>query len=225
MSNIGRLTHDIRSVHNIRIERLWYDFTAAVGSKWKAFFVSLEVSEGLNVDNPSHIWLLHFLFLDAINRDATLWANTWNNHRMNIPDQGHVTPADMRWFSMLHHGTVGFEPGSPASYIPPADVVTEDDIAEYGVDWDTLDDRRYQSHHREANPPDLLGDNPFLSHEPEEFSAVDVEEPRCPFSPEQLSYLQRRLEPYIVLDATMEERKILWTSALTICISEMQWAP
>lgn len=32
-----------RSVHNVRIERLWVDVTGQVGAKWSAFFSMLEL--------------------------------------------------------------------------------------------------------------------------------------------------------------------------------------
>ncbi|KAJ7488564.1 hypothetical protein B0H11DRAFT_2406659, partial [Mycena galericulata] len=38
----------IRSVHNTRIERLWYDVTHGFGKKWKVFFLDLETNHGLN---------------------------------------------------------------------------------------------------------------------------------------------------------------------------------
>ena len=59
-----------RSVHNIRIERLWQDVTRGFGRKWKEFFQQLEVEWGLDPNNDAHIWLLHYLFLEAINEDA-----------------------------------------------------------------------------------------------------------------------------------------------------------
>jgi len=65
-----------RSVHNIHIERLWVDFTAGVGAKWKNFFEELEVQSDLDPNLLSHIWLLHYLFLDKLNQDITDWANT-----------------------------------------------------------------------------------------------------------------------------------------------------
>ncbi|KAJ7433788.1 hypothetical protein FB451DRAFT_1064009, partial [Mycena latifolia] len=37
-----------RSVHNTRIERLWYDVTHGFGKKWKVFFLDLEANHGLN---------------------------------------------------------------------------------------------------------------------------------------------------------------------------------
>ncbi|KAJ7136327.1 hypothetical protein C8R43DRAFT_894051, partial [Mycena crocata] len=39
---------DVRSVHNTRIERLWYDVTHGFGKKWKVFFLDLEANHGLN---------------------------------------------------------------------------------------------------------------------------------------------------------------------------------
>ena len=59
-----------RSVYNSQIERVWYDVTKGFGEKWKEFFTDLEANEGLDVDNPAHLWLLHHLFLNNINQDA-----------------------------------------------------------------------------------------------------------------------------------------------------------
>ncbi|KAJ7605090.1 hypothetical protein FB45DRAFT_706677, partial [Roridomyces roridus] len=38
----------VRSVHNIRIERLWVDFTRGIASKWVDFFFELELYYGLS---------------------------------------------------------------------------------------------------------------------------------------------------------------------------------
>jgi hypothetical protein len=73
-----------RSVHNSRIERLWYDWTQGVGRKWKGFFINLETTEGCNHNNPTHIWLLHHLFLPAINEDANEWVEAWNAHVIQL---------------------------------------------------------------------------------------------------------------------------------------------
>ena len=66
-----------RSVHNIRIERLWFDFTAGIGSKWKMFFQELEYQAELDVDLPSHIWLIHYLFLDSLNQDIITYDSNY----------------------------------------------------------------------------------------------------------------------------------------------------
>ncbi|KAK6969559.1 nitrite transporter NirC, partial [Favolaschia claudopus] len=74
-----------RSVHNTRIERLWYDVTHGFGKKWKVFFLDLETNHGLNPTRPGHIWLLRHLFLASINRDAQDWAEAWNSHQLTGP--------------------------------------------------------------------------------------------------------------------------------------------
>lgn len=73
-----------RSVHNTRIERLWYDVTSGFGQKWNNFFYDLEMHCSLNPDSAWHIWLLHYLFLSAINDDAAEWVMMWNNHTMQL---------------------------------------------------------------------------------------------------------------------------------------------
>ncbi|THH14994.1 hypothetical protein EUX98_g9532 [Antrodiella citrinella] len=177
-----------RSVHNIRIERLWYDMTSGIGSKWKVIFQELETMHGLDHENPSHIWLLHHVFLHLINADILLWAETWNHHRMEIPGFGRKSPADMRWLSMLEHGPRGFTISNPsaAAFQPLEDAIDQESIHEYGVDWDALDSARILDHHRSSNAPDIMGENPFLSHLPEHFSMVNVEQPACPLSEQQL---------------------------------------
>lgn len=47
-----------------------YGATWQAGLAWKDFFQCLEAHEGLDPDLESHMWLLHHLFLDAINEDA-----------------------------------------------------------------------------------------------------------------------------------------------------------
>jgi hypothetical protein len=44
------------------------------GNKWKMFFMDLEATDELNMSNPAYIWLLHHLFLPAINEDMLEWA-------------------------------------------------------------------------------------------------------------------------------------------------------
>ena len=202
-----------RSVHNIRIERLWLDFTSGVGSKWKLFFEELEYSYGLDRDNPAHIWLLHHLFLLAINIDAQNWANAWNNHKVSTPDQGQRSPHDLRWFSMLQNGTRGFE-------VLPQDLDTEE-IDEYGIDWDDYNNSQVLSHHNEANVVDHLSHNPFVTYEPEHLNDIQVDEPGCPLSVHQLGLLHEGLRPY-PSNGTMESRKIQWVRALDICIQLLQ---
>ncbi|KAG1893178.1 uncharacterized protein F5891DRAFT_963393, partial [Suillus fuscotomentosus] len=82
------------SVHNIRIKRLWRNVTQGFGRKWKLFFQLLEVHHDLKPNLDAHIWLLHHVFLDALNEDAIQWAEAWNHHRLCIPGGGQRSP---RW--------------------------------------------------------------------------------------------------------------------------------
>lgn len=73
-----------RSVHNTRIERLWYDVTKGFGQKWKNFFIELETHYHLQAHNTAHIWLLHYLFKASIDQDAAEWVEAWNAHTMQL---------------------------------------------------------------------------------------------------------------------------------------------
>jgi hypothetical protein len=96
-----------RSVHNVRIERLWVDVTAQVGAFWADIFTELELRYGLDINNIHHIWLLHHLFLRLINQQLTFFAESWNQHRIQIRDGPNRSPADMFGFDMLVHGVRG----------------------------------------------------------------------------------------------------------------------
>lgn len=51
--------------------------------QWRAFFLRLERLHNLNHQNPAHIWLIHFLFLDEINADADAFCEDWNHHPLS----------------------------------------------------------------------------------------------------------------------------------------------
>jgi hypothetical protein len=54
-----------------------------------SFFRDLEHHNDLDPDMGDHLWLLHHLFLDAINTDVSEWAESWNSHTgiMTIPNE------------------------------------------------------------------------------------------------------------------------------------------
>jgi hypothetical protein len=98
-----------RSVHNTRSERLWRDYRQGVAGKWKFFFADLERNHGFDPENEAHIWLLHWLFLDAINEDLAEWVNTWNHHRISLRGEPDRSPQDMYVFGMLEDGPRGMD--------------------------------------------------------------------------------------------------------------------
>ncbi|KAJ6602611.1 hypothetical protein DFH09DRAFT_1242884 [Mycena vulgaris] len=93
-----------RSVHNVRIEHLWVDVTAQLGATWSECFTILELRHGLDINNVAHIWLLHFLFLATINSQLAFFAQSWNQHRIQIRHGPNRAPADMFVFDMLVNG-------------------------------------------------------------------------------------------------------------------------
>jgi hypothetical protein len=208
-----------RSVHNIRIERLWRDLTLGFGEKWKSFFYLLEFHHELDHNSDSHIWLLHHLFLPSIHCDALQWAESWNTHVLSIRGERQRSPKDMFVFGMIQNGMRGLSEFDE-------DLEDEDiqDIDSYGIDWMDYHDDTLIAHHDAENRPDLADPvdsaetNPFRAHHPHHLSHIKVEKPNCPFSPRQLLLFQHRLEQLSCFGTNvMDGRRLLWISALQIC--------
>lgn len=204
-----------RSVHNSRIERVWYDVTEGFGGKWKEFFTDLEANEGLDVDNPAHLWLLHHLFLNNINRDALVWAETWNNHKLQIQGERQQTPQEMFFFSMLEDGPRGLN-GSRQNREGDQDGLEEGgDVSLYGVDWEDMEDELLMTHHHQHNP--ILLSNPFSSA-PSILSEVECTPPDCPLSAEGIHQLSYYLSQAVDVNSrSMLTRRLIWIEALVIC--------
>ncbi|KAF4606218.1 hypothetical protein EYR38_000267 [Pleurotus pulmonarius] len=168
-----------RSVHNVRIERLWRDITLGFGQKWKQFFEHLEVHHNLNHNLNAHIWLLHHLFSDDLNEDANAWAEAWNSHVLSIRGERQRSPKDMFVFGMMEHGMHGV--GGYTGNIDDKDLSPEE-LQEYGIDWTDYEDSNIQTHLDANNCTDELGHNPFLAHQPRHLSHVPVDTPECPFA-------------------------------------------
>lgn len=66
----------LRSVHNVRIERLWVDLTITLGAKWAGFFQLREVQDGFDPSNSNHLWLVHYLYLPEINAELNFFVET-----------------------------------------------------------------------------------------------------------------------------------------------------
>ncbi|KAJ7231487.1 hypothetical protein C8J57DRAFT_1439843 [Mycena rebaudengoi] len=201
-----------RSVHNTRIERLWYDITHGFGKKWKVFFLDLEVSHGLNPTRPGHIWLLHHLFLASVDRDAQEWTEAWNSHQLTIHRQRERSPRDLFLFGMLREGPRGIAALTEEEEI--------EDLNEYGVDWEVNDDPELMAHlvANNTNETPHVSEDPFASAStPANLSEVLCEPPGCPFTPEQLQVLDTQLAASVDLfSRNMNVRRIVWQTALEI---------
>ena len=150
----------------------------------------MEAHNGLDVDQDAHIWLLQHLFLPSINADAEAWAATWNHHSLARRGQTHRSPHEMYLHGLIEHGTRGI-------FVEPD--VDDGEYDDYGIDWDDLDDHHIRRHHDAFNPDDGDPENPFVSNRPDHLSHVDVADPRCPFTAEQVQILDDHLRtlPFI----------------------------
>lgn len=204
---------------------MWYDVTHGFGSKWKDLFIDLEANCGLDVNNLTHIWLLHWLFLDAINQDATTWAEAWNNHKMQIRREHQKSPTEMFFLSIYEDGPRGIFDRDPF-HIGPLNMregEEEDvgeDVAAYGVDWEEIDNEQIMENHYQCNPPQhapLQPNNPF-ANAPPTLSEVICTPPNCPLSDEQTNQLRLRLSLSVDLTShNMLVRRTVWIEALRIC--------
>lgn len=202
------LSISCRSVHNTRIERLWFDVTSGFGRKWKLFFQELEDSCDLNADLPEHIWLLHHLFLAALNEDAQEWAEAWNAHMLHVRGEPPASPRQLFTFGMVRHGPRGLDFAN--------DDLQPDEIPNYGIDWDTIADPILIRHHQETNPATQPDAVPLAyTPRPAQLSHVPCEPPDCPLQHAQVAMLDIHLSTHFDLSSRdMLVRRAVWAAAL-----------
>lgn len=210
-----------RSVHNTRIERLWYDVTEGFGRKWKDFFYILEGHHNLNISDPSHIWLLHRLFLPAINAEALAWAEAWNSHKIQLDGERRSSPRQLYIRSSITDGIRGLPPldssGDSEGDINPEDGGEPEGFTSYGIDWEALEDPHLMAHYHENNPQDEAANT---SHSrPEWINEVVCEPPNCPLNDEQVERLEQELVAIVDIGSKdMDTRRVTWVTALQMCM-------
>lgn len=188
-----------RSTHNTRIERLWFDFKHGIGRKWREFFNDLESNEGLLVGLPSHIWLLHWLYLDDINDEVQEWAESWNHHRLSLKGEVDRSPFDLFLFSLVQDGVRGVEGVRDESIDPGV----------YGVDWEVIDDPRFRNHLTEAREEDSASDVN---------GGIVCEVADCPLPSHLVDELRVRLRDRVNISSrSLTIRRYVWHEALQIC--------
>ncbi|KAJ6600315.1 hypothetical protein DFH09DRAFT_901510, partial [Mycena vulgaris] len=199
-----------RSVHNVRIERLWVDVTAQVGATWSERFTILELRHGLDINNDAHIWLLHFLFLATINSQLAFFAQSWNQHRIQIRNGPNRSPADMFVFDMLVNGVRG-------NQLPTEEVLNEEELEVYGIDWPGLRDENLLASQRANNPTaeeatswiGRVGPPPLSS-----LSSIVVDPPVGPLDETEQVNLYNSVV-HLLGSAQDDDCILLWTTSLT----------
>jgi len=69
-----------KSVHNIRIERLWRDVFSKVINKYYLVFNVMENNHILDINNGIHMAVLHHVYGKKIQKDLSFWMEAHNNH-------------------------------------------------------------------------------------------------------------------------------------------------
>ncbi|KAJ7340847.1 hypothetical protein DFH08DRAFT_963692 [Mycena albidolilacea] len=98
------------STRNTRIERLWVEVGSQFARRWRAFFTRLGRLHGLDRKNPSHLWLLHLLFLPNINEDCREFQEEWNLHPLSGNLTNDQSPADIRFLGQITEGVYREDP-------------------------------------------------------------------------------------------------------------------
>lgn len=196
-----------RSVHNVRIERLWVDVTAQVGAYWAELFIHLELQHGLDINNIHHIWLLQHLFLHVINEQLSFWAASWNQHKLQIRGGPNRSPADLFVFDMLVHGVRGDQ-------LPNEEELSAEEMEVYGVDWEGLRDDQLLRAQRQNNPADEEGSSWVgRSGPPANLSEVSVEPPTGDLMQQEIVGLDSAVEHWYQF-ADDASRMSLWAQGL-----------
>lgn len=177
--------------------------------------MDLEANHGLDPNNPSHIWLLHTLFLPSIQQDTQEWSESWNSHKLQVRRRRQRSPRDMFLFGMFEEGVRGLTPLNPPT--PPNDDITVDDLSGYGIDWEVVDNPQLMSHLHSQNPQDTH-DNPFVpASTPARLSEVICDPPNCPFASDELQLFQERLCSTVDTSSRdMNVRRLVWQAALDL---------
>ncbi|KAL1251224.1 hypothetical protein QQF64_019020 [Cirrhinus molitorella] len=79
-----------RSTHNQRIEKLWVDLWRGVSNVYYDLFNFLESQGIVDVDNETHIWALHYVYIPRMNKDLTNFTHQWNSHGLRT--ERHQSP-------------------------------------------------------------------------------------------------------------------------------------
>lgn len=189
---------------------------------------------GLNPDNDAHLWLLHHLFLPYLNDEISVWIGSWNQHTLGHKHDPYAAASPLMRYV---HGaavkgarTIFLDSGdSESEEVWLAPVVEndpdldEEDVAEYGIDWEDVHAERIMRHHRaHAQPDNLEVDNPFvdpfLNHVPERLSHVGSEDPRCLFTDEGMQLLDTLIQSldylHLCAQSYPEALQQLWVDVL-----------
>lgn len=88
-----------KSVHNQRIERLWRDVYTKVIDKYYRLFYLMTDKGILQIDKPTHISCLQYVFLHRIQDDLDTWRKGHNHHQLR--SEKYASPMQL-WYIGSH---------------------------------------------------------------------------------------------------------------------------
>ncbi|KAJ3832819.1 hypothetical protein F5878DRAFT_547592 [Lentinula raphanica] len=197
-----------RSVHNVRIERLWVDVSNYITQRWNNHFTQLELRHQLDVSNRNHIWLLQHLFMNIINRSLNFWAAAWNCHRVSQRqgDGPARSPEDLWGFDMLAHGLRGDSLDQFA--------MSDEELEVFGVDWEGLRDDALLNSLRQ-NYAHEQGINTWFGQHgpPPQLNMVEVEPPSGSMTADDIQRMDGELDSF-PQSSNEDDVVNLWRAAL-----------
>ncbi|XP_059371194.1 uncharacterized protein zgc:174680 [Carassius carassius] len=88
-----------KSVHNQRIERLWFDVWSAVSCKYYEILHTMEEERVLDLSDELHLFCVHYAILPRLKSDLKGFTGSWNNHP--IRTEGNLSPEQLWYIGML----------------------------------------------------------------------------------------------------------------------------
>ena len=95
------------SIHNQCVEHIWRDMHRCVTQLYYKLFYYLEERGSLDPVNELHLFALHYVFLERINKSLTSFKNGWNMH--SIRTESNHSPLQLFNAGVLRLQNCGYE--------------------------------------------------------------------------------------------------------------------
>ena len=149
------------STHNQRIERLWRDVYRCVASTFYSIFYFMENSNILDTSNEIDMFVLHCVYLPAINRQLHAFVDAWNFH--GIRSEHHWSP-----YRIWLNGVLDPARQGQTAIRDIVGGIPDEGIENFGIDYyGPLPDDCYEEGHNIVEVPET--DIPLECYQLEEF--------------------------------------------------------